>query len=114
MKIYVGQRGLEGCQVTVNGKPLPLRLDLLSLSPDGFEWGYSGGGPGQLALAILAEHLNDDSRAKTEYPRFRDTIIATFTDDNWSLDESQINAALSDTVMVPMTLAQLLNKVRGI
>lgn len=37
---------------------LPLRLDLYDHSPTGFEWGYSGSGPAQLALAILADHFD--------------------------------------------------------
>ena len=41
--------------VYINGKELPLQpsLKLLNHSPDGFNWGYEGSGPAQLALAIL-------------------------------------------------------------
>lgn len=42
--------------------PLPLRLDLVSHSASGFEWGYGGAGPSQLALAILADHWRADAR----------------------------------------------------
>jgi hypothetical protein len=60
MKIYEGARSLEGAIVTVDGKPLPPRLDLKALSKAGFEWTYEGAGPAQLALALLADHLGDD------------------------------------------------------
>jgi len=43
--------------VVVNGKPLNPRNDLMNHSPDGFEYGYGGSGPAQLALAILADHF---------------------------------------------------------
>lgn len=62
MKKYIGLRvaGI-GCEVYAEeggkGYPLPLRLDLFNHSPDGFEWGYGGSGPAQLALAILADFL---------------------------------------------------------
>jgi hypothetical protein len=35
------------------------RLDLANKSPSGFEWGFSGSGPAQTALAILVSHLID-------------------------------------------------------
>lgn len=62
MKTYKGQRLAEGCEVYVftgDGRsyPLPLRLEIRSHSPTGFEWGYGGSGPAQLALAILADHF---------------------------------------------------------
>lgn len=44
--------------VLVDGRPLELRLDLCNHSPTGFEWGYGGSGPAQLALAILAHHFS--------------------------------------------------------
>lgn len=40
---------------------LPPRLDLVNHSPTGLNWGYSGSGPAQLALAMLAWHLNADN-----------------------------------------------------
>ena len=58
MKTYEGRRGKDGtCFVTVDGRNLDLRLDLFNHSPTGFEWGYAGSGPAQLALALLADML---------------------------------------------------------
>ncbi len=50
--------------VTVDGEPLPLRLDLYNHSPTGFEWAYNGSGPAQLALAILAHHFAQPGAVK--------------------------------------------------
>lgn len=45
---------------------LPLRLDIRNHSPSGFECGYGGSGPAQLALAICANHLSrHDLRAQS-------------------------------------------------
>ena len=53
MKTYIGIRQEDGAlSVTVNAKPLNPRLDLCNHSPTGFECGYSGSGPAQLALAL--------------------------------------------------------------
>jgi hypothetical protein len=41
----------------ISVRPLPARNDLFNHSPSGFEYGYGGSGPAQLALAILAHHL---------------------------------------------------------
>jgi hypothetical protein len=68
MKTYTGRRDASGnTHVNVifpNGRAerLPLRLDLYNHSPDGFEWGYGGSGPAQLALAILADVLGAPAR----------------------------------------------------
>ena len=44
-------------QVWIGDKPLsPLKSQsIVNHSPDGFNWGYLGSGPAQLALAILLE-----------------------------------------------------------
>ena len=66
MKTYTGVRiDPEGCEVYVTGEdgkryPLPLYLEIRNHSPTGFEWGYGGSGPAQLALAILADHFGPD------------------------------------------------------
>jgi hypothetical protein len=115
MKVYRGERSGAGCLVTVNGQPLDPRYDLMSLSLEGFEWGYDGGGPGQLALAILADHFGDDERALSGYKDFRSTVVSMLRADEWELTNRQVaNAcsAASHVVDVPMTLEELLDKVR--
>ncbi len=42
---------------TVKRYLLPKMLELRNHSPTGFNWGYAGSGPCQLALAILADHF---------------------------------------------------------
>lgn len=58
----------------MNGKQLDPRLDLWEMSPTGFNWGYGGAGPSQLALAILA-HAAGDQVALAEWYRFRQEVI---------------------------------------
>ncbi len=55
---YVGRRyggGVVVVRIATDGSqiPLPPRFDVRNHSPSGFEWGYGGSGPAQLALAIL-------------------------------------------------------------
>jgi len=45
-------------------------------SPDGFNWGYGGSGPAQLALAICIE-LYGEERARKVYQDFKWNYIAT-------------------------------------
>src|SRR6266478_4772606 len=73
---YLGRRTREGCLVVVtkdhvSARPLKPRLDLWNHSPSGYEWGYGGSGPAQLALAILAEHCGDDEQAFNFHHRFK-------------------------------------------
>jgi hypothetical protein len=113
MKFYRGERLGGKCQVTVDGQPLDPRIDLRSHTDEGFEWGYDGSGPRQLALAILADHFDDPATALGNQERFRLNFIAALRDDVWTLTSAEVDQALNDVVEVPMTLDQLLNKVRG-
>lgn len=62
-------------EVYYAGKPLDPRFDLRNHSPDGFEWGYGGSGPAQLALAILAAVTGDDEIAQRHYQRFKFEVV---------------------------------------
>jgi hypothetical protein len=93
VKTYVGGRSLAGAEVTVDGKPLDPRFDLKRLSPTGFEWTYEGHGPAQLALALLADHLGDDTRALLLYQPFMRAVVAEL-DNSWELTSAEIDAAL--------------------
>ena len=114
MKVYRGRRLAEGCAVTVDGDPLDPRADLEGPSGTAFEWGYAGAGPGRLALAILAEHFRNDGRALVDWRRFQGAVISMLPDDEWTLDSAAIDQALEGVIDVPLTLAELLNKVRGL
>ena len=61
-----------------DGTSLPLnpRLDVRNHSPDGFNWGYSGSGPAQLALAILADFTGSVWFAESHYQEFKSDIVA--------------------------------------
>jgi hypothetical protein len=97
MKHYVGERAPGGVEVTVidrdhagGGYPLPPRLDLRNHSPTGFEYGYSGSGPAQLALALLADALGDEVRAERLHQDFKFKVIARLAHDGWELSQDDI------------------------
>lgn len=96
-KHYIGERSSDGCDVLVldrahpNGAYLlPPRHDLRNHSPDGFNWGYGGGGPAQLALAILADALGDDERAQCIYQDFKFKVIGRLDGDRWELSQEDV------------------------
>ena len=99
MKTYIGTRTDQGCAVTVNGKPLKPRCDLWNHSPTGFEWGYGGSGPAQLALAILADHFANepagDTSASNLHQPFKRAVVAALDKDGWTLTSEQIDRALA-------------------
>ena len=76
MKTCHGWRSGYAVDVTVNGRPLKPRFDLWNHSPTGFEWGYGGSGPAQLALALLADHLGNDQEAVAYHQHFKFAVIA--------------------------------------
>src|SRR5258706_1127369 len=94
MKIYEGIREGYAAIVRVNGQPLNPRLDLWNHSPTGFEWGYGGSGPAQLALALLADHLCDDAAALNLYQDFKRSVVANLPYHGWKITSGQIEAAL--------------------
>lgn len=95
MKTYLGQRTMDGPQVTVDGRPLDPRFDLKTLSEEGFEWTYEGDAPAQLALAILADHFQDDQKALTHYDSFMRKAVANFNND-WEMTTEDIDHLLSE------------------
>lgn len=120
---YKGTREIDGGTLFVHvhtgdgGKPLAPRFDLRRHSPTGFECGYAGSGPAQLALAICADHLArhslrvdsaamllaDELARYTEgknpadrlalmvYQDFKGRVVSKLPrDDSWALDDDKI------------------------
>ena len=107
MKItFVGHREKPfNCKVNVitsvgstNGvSRLPLFSDEINHSPTGFEWGYGGSGPAQLAYAILRRYFNikhDDKEAERlallYYGDFKWDIVAKFPLNGFVLQQNEI------------------------
>ena len=90
---YRGTRGQFGASAWVamdpstgsTRRPLLLRLDLRSHSPTGFEWGYAGSGPSQLALAICCDALRDDKRAERVYQAFKREVVARWSEPSFRI-----------------------------
>ena len=99
MKQYRGSRGDHGVSVMVLSPgsvyPLPFRLDLQRHSPTGFEWGYLGSGPAQLALAILADTVGAGD-AQTYHQQFKEAVIAQIRDTSWTLTEEFVRGWVSN------------------
>lgn len=87
--IFKGHRHPKRNVVTVNDKPLPECLDILNKSPNGFEWGYGGSGPSQLALAISV-HLVGTGMALEFYQDVKRRFISGIKEDTWTLDGEDI------------------------
>lgn len=109
MKTFTGYRvkkhgsgeelGTYTCLVRVQeqGKlvrPLLPRNDLRDHSPTGFEWGYHGSGPAQLALALVVECLGDSYALPAIYQHVKRKLVANLPSDGWTLTEEQILAAV--------------------
>ena len=94
MKRYEGRREGYAAIVTVDGRRLNPRFDLWNHSPTGFEWGYNGSGPAQLALAILADHCGNDEQAFNFHHRFKWAVIAELPGRHWILTSEDIDRVL--------------------
>lgn len=97
MRIYFGIRVDGKCHVyswdagkPERPEPLPLRQDLWNHSPDGPEWGYSGSGPAQLALALAADVLGEDERAVAVHQQLKFALITGLEKPCWSLTHERI------------------------
>jgi hypothetical protein len=72
------------------GYPLDPRYDLRNHSPAGYEMGYSGSGPAQLALALLADALGDTDQAQEHYQKFKARVIAPIEGDAFEISQEEI------------------------
>ena len=84
-------------------------LELANHSPSGFEWGYSGSGPAQLALALLLDYTDDENVALAEYMDFKAKVVSrldyTGPDGCWRLTGREIESVLRKSSNEPVALS---------
>lgn len=118
MKKYQGVRTPEGGAVvsvrtTSVVRLLPLRLDVWSHSPTGFEWGYNGSGPAQLALALLLDLTGANMLSLHYYQRFKREVVALLPYEGWILDGSEALAWLMPLLAHDLGLDDEIDLPRG-
>ena len=107
---YVGER--RRGQLIVTRVPEGTRLtperslELADHSPSGFESGYCGSGPAQLALALLLDYTDDEDVALAEYMAFKNEVVSRLEcngpKQRWRLTGHEVDAALRETVDEPV------------
>lgn len=116
MKVYRIKRydaSVVDCRVLEGGRPSRQLPHVVLHSPSGFNAGYLGSGPADLALSILVDHLGEDpdairaiyraqrdndSRALRLHQKFKQDVIANVIlkdGECYDLGESQIDLWLT-------------------
>ena len=88
--IFSGSRTVFGnCRVSYGGKELDPRLDLFYHARDGFDWGYMGAGPLQLAFAMLVV-VAGERVARDEKTEFAKDVIAKLDKKEWRISAEEV------------------------
>ena len=78
----------------VNGiahRTYPLRQRIIWHSPDGFQWGYGGSAPSDLALNLLLHATGDEETARALHQRLKWAFVAGWGDE-WSITQAEVLA----------------------
>jgi len=96
-KRYRAYRGEEYVTLSCDGQLIPLSesLKLRNHSPTGFEFGYGGSGPSQLALAILLDCVGE-KLALGFYQDFKFQFVSTEQGDELVIYEDEIKAWIQE------------------
>jgi hypothetical protein len=116
MKFYQGRRNENEIFVVVKNVAENLHNTLPHVdyhSPDGFEWGYGGSGPADLALAILTDFFEENPKEVQTYARtgqgepssavhfhqkFKDKFVAGLPKNQWQITEEEIKKWQSNEI----------------
>ena len=76
-------------------------LEVINHAPYGFEWGYYGSGPAQLALAILLDHTCNSCVASLHYKAFNRDFVGPASDAGFTITSNQIKTWLARRADIP-------------
>ena len=92
---YKGSRTIDGLAVSHGGKPLEDYRHIKEFCRAGFEWGYDGDAPRQLAFAILMHHTNDADVALGLERKFASGVVAML-DNHWEITAAEIDGFIKE------------------
>lgn len=72
-------------------RKLPVMLDHVNHSPDGFAWGYGGSGPAQLAYAILWDFTNDADKSQRFYQDYKWAVVSKLPREAWHITAESVD-----------------------
>ena len=91
MKCYEGIQTASRPRVTVHDGRRSYPLTHWGIHGTGFEWGYGGSGPADLAYALLRDCFQDQEIAEEWYQTFKWDVVAQWpVDERWSITEDDI------------------------
>ena len=106
-KTYIGERTPLGLRVLVDdGETRALLEHHVRHSPTGFECGYAGSGPSDLARCILIDHLDlhravradPEALLGVDYQAFKFAVIAGLPrDEHWELPAASVQKWIDNT-----------------
>jgi len=92
---YEGHR--HGVGESTVRRTIDPRNDVINHSPNGFEWGYGGSGPAQLALALSCDALDGDvRRARRVYQDLKWRLVSRWDQDHWMVTRDELLAVIED------------------
>ena len=109
MKVFRGRKTPDGCIVELDNEnytttlSLERNLQVVDHSPTGFQWGYNGSGPAQLAAAILYEVTNNRSLTRAYYQIFKFYHVSKFGD-SFEINNEEVLAWLRSVGALQMNV----------
>lgn len=97
IRVTPDEKTVSDSLVYVDEVPLDPRASqkIMNHSPDGFNWGYGGSGPSQLALAILLDYYGSGAPELNFYQTFKFRVIANLPrESDWKLTGLEIDAEM--------------------
>lgn len=101
MKRYVMSRDSAGrarCLVAVSGESIGPLPHLVQHSPDGFEWGYGGSGPSDLARSIVGDVLDDPDPSPRIYQAVKRKLVARIPMDGGEITSDEVNFVILEVL----------------
>ena len=99
MKLYSMVRDLAGratCRIELEDGLYRMLPHLVRHSPAGFEWGYGGSGPSDLARSIVGDLLGQKDPHPVDYQRIKRALVASLPERGGEITEDQVLELLFD------------------